>query len=71
MLDFPRLLARGLLIHFPDPNAYGHRLAKQFGKHVIYPMISVLLFPIEGGIFGRHDCEILQQIESDSYVVIC
>jgi hypothetical protein len=45
MLHFPRLLARGLLIHIPDPNAYCHRLTKQFGKHVIYRMISVLLFP--------------------------
>jgi hypothetical protein len=41
MLDFPRLLARGLLIHFPDPNAYCHRLAEQFRKHVI----AITLFP--------------------------
>jgi hypothetical protein len=40
MLDFPGLLARGLLIHLPDPNAYCHPLAKEFGKHVI----SIALF---------------------------
>jgi hypothetical protein len=45
MLDFTRLLARGLLIHFPDPNAYCYRLAWQFGKHMIYRMISIALFP--------------------------
>jgi hypothetical protein len=43
MLDFPRLLARGLLIHFLDPNAYCHRLAKQFGKHVIYRDICPII----------------------------
>jgi hypothetical protein len=41
MLDFPRLLAKGLLIFPQTQMPIVTAIAKQFGKHVI----SIVLFP--------------------------